>query len=290
MVREFPELQGTMGGIYAREEGQPEAVWKAIYYQYLPVGVEADAPPSRAQLGAAAVTWAAVSLADKLDTVVGLFTAGERPTGSRDPFGLRRQAQGVVQILMDLPELDRRRSRARPARLWSAAANQQFGGRRRSRRERRCRRLRSERVRYLLEQRGFDVRSRARGDHAGVERRRVRSTRAAHSSRRCREMRGVGRLPGSWRRCSSACKNIAQRAATAAATTRSTATALTEPAELALLAELDARAAARSSRRRERRDYREAFAEVAGAAAGRRPVLRRSVRDGRRRAASRPRG
>ena len=46
MVFEFPELQGTMGGIYAREEGQPEQVWKAIYFQYLPIGVEADAPPS----------------------------------------------------------------------------------------------------------------------------------------------------------------------------------------------------------------------------------------------------
>ena len=55
MVRELTELQGTMGGIYAREEGQPEEVWKAIYYHYLPVGVEADAPPSRQQLGAAAV-------------------------------------------------------------------------------------------------------------------------------------------------------------------------------------------------------------------------------------------
>ncbi len=52
MVFEFPELQGTMGGIYAREEGQPEQVWKAIYHQYLPIGVEADAPPSSAQLGA----------------------------------------------------------------------------------------------------------------------------------------------------------------------------------------------------------------------------------------------
>ena len=87
MVREFTELQGTMGGIYAREEGQPEEVWKAIYFHYLPIGVEADAPPSRAQLGKAAVTWAAVSLADKLDTIVGLFAAGEKPTGSRDPFG-----------------------------------------------------------------------------------------------------------------------------------------------------------------------------------------------------------
>ena len=105
MVFEFPELQGTMGGIYAREEGQPEQVWKAIYYQYLPIGVEADAPPSTAQLGAAASTWAAVSLADKLDTVVGLFSAGEKSTGSRDPFGLRRQMHGIVRILMDLPEL-----------------------------------------------------------------------------------------------------------------------------------------------------------------------------------------
>ena len=60
MVFEFPELQGPMGGIYAREEGQPEAVWKAIYYQYLPIGVEADAPPTEAQLGRRPSTWAAV--------------------------------------------------------------------------------------------------------------------------------------------------------------------------------------------------------------------------------------
>jgi glycyl-tRNA synthetase beta chain len=102
MVREFTELQGTMGGVYARAEGQPEAVWKAIYFHYLPIGVEADAPPTRAQLGTAAVTWAAVSLADKLDTIVGLFAAGEKPTGSRDPYGLRRAAQGVVKMLVDL--------------------------------------------------------------------------------------------------------------------------------------------------------------------------------------------
>src|SRR5262249_28283530 len=101
MVREFTELQGTMGGIYARADGLLEQEWKAIYYHCLPIGVEADAPPTRAQLGNAAVTWAAVSLADKLDTIVGLFAAGEKPTGSRDPYGLRRAAQGVVKILMD---------------------------------------------------------------------------------------------------------------------------------------------------------------------------------------------
>ena len=105
MVREFTELQGTMGGIYAREEGLPEEVWKAIYFHYLPVGVEADAPPSRAQLGKAAVTWAAVSLADKLDTIVGTVRGRREATGSRDPYGLRRQAHGVLKILIDLPEL-----------------------------------------------------------------------------------------------------------------------------------------------------------------------------------------
>jgi len=105
MVRELTELQGRMGGVYAREEGLDEGVWRAVYHHYLPVGVEADAPPSRHDLGAAAVTWAAVSVADKLDTVVGLFAAGERPTGTRDPYGLRRQAQGLLRTLVDLPEL-----------------------------------------------------------------------------------------------------------------------------------------------------------------------------------------
>src|SRR5688500_17828710 len=127
MVRELTELQGTMGGIYAREEGQPEPVWKAIYFHYLPIGVEADSPPSRQQLGAGAVTWAAVSLADKLDSIVGMFTAGERPTGSRDPLGLRRQAQGAVKILADLPELTGLSARLTMGPLLARAA-EPFGG------------------------------------------------------------------------------------------------------------------------------------------------------------------
>jgi glycyl-tRNA synthetase beta chain len=94
-----------MGGIYARREGQPEGVWKAIQYQYLPVGVEATQPPSRTDLGAGAITWAAVSVADKLDSAVGMFAAGERPTGTRDPFGIRRHVQGLLKVLVDLPEL-----------------------------------------------------------------------------------------------------------------------------------------------------------------------------------------
>lgn len=105
MVREFTELQGVMGGIYAREDGLDEAIWKAIYYQYQPVSVEAQAGPSAADLGSGGALWAAVSLADKLDSVVAMFAAGEVPTGTRDPFALRRHAQGIVKILVDLPEV-----------------------------------------------------------------------------------------------------------------------------------------------------------------------------------------
>ena len=105
MVREFTELQGVMGGIYAREGGEPENIWKAVYHHYQPVAVESTAAPSADALGAGRVTWACVSLADKLDTLAGLFLAGERPTGSRDPLGLRRQAHGVLRVLLDLETL-----------------------------------------------------------------------------------------------------------------------------------------------------------------------------------------
>lgn len=121
MVGEFPELQGVMGGIYAREDGEPEEVWRAVYHHYLPVGVAADAPPRPDDLGAAGVSWAAVALADKLDTLVGLFRAGERPRGARDPFGLRRQAHGVFGILVDLPELTGLTARPDLGRLVAAA-------------------------------------------------------------------------------------------------------------------------------------------------------------------------
>ncbi len=160
MVAELTELQGVMGGIYAREEGQPERVWKAIYYHYLPDSVGVDAPPTRAQLGDAAGTWAAVSLADKLDTVVGMFYSGEKPTGSRDPFGLRRQAHGIFKILVDLPALTGLTARPtldalliEAARLfaaldeWPAESRQAMSD------------FLLERYRYVLEQRGFDVRN-----------------------------------------------------------------------------------------------------------------------------------
>jgi glycyl-tRNA synthetase beta chain len=156
MVRELTELQGTMGGIYAREEGLPEAVWRGIYYHYLPIGVEADAPPSSAQLGGAAVTWAAVALADKLDSVVGMFAGGERPTGSRDPLGLRRQAQGVVKILVDLPELTGLKLPLVLGSLLDRAGGP-FPDYRAAIEPLHA--FMGDRLAYLLEQRGHDVRS-----------------------------------------------------------------------------------------------------------------------------------
>ena len=157
MVGEFPELQGVMGGIYAREDGEPEEVWRAIYYHYLPIGVTADAPPRPRDLGTAGVSWAAVSLADKLDTLVGLFQVGEQPTGSRDPFGLRRQAHGVFRILVDLPELTGLAVRPDLVSLLKMAGalsdESSLGD------DMRLLRFFVERLRYVLEQRGYDARN-----------------------------------------------------------------------------------------------------------------------------------
>ncbi len=91
MVGEFPELQGLMGGYYAREEGLSEAVADAIRDHYKPVGQGDDVPTAPVTV--------AVALADKLDTLRSFFDIDEKPTGSRDPFALRRAALGVIQIV-----------------------------------------------------------------------------------------------------------------------------------------------------------------------------------------------
>ena len=103
MVREFPELQGVMGGIYLAGSGNPADVATAVRYHYQPVAVEPDAEPATAFAGqdAAARIFAAVALADKLDTLCGYFGLGESPTGSRDPYGLRRAGQGAVRAVLD---------------------------------------------------------------------------------------------------------------------------------------------------------------------------------------------
>ena len=93
LVKEFTELQGVVGGLYARAQGERPEVWQAIYDHYKPESME-DAIPRH-------LAGRQVSLADKLDTLRGCFRVGLIPTGSRDPFGLRRAAQGVVRILVE---------------------------------------------------------------------------------------------------------------------------------------------------------------------------------------------
>lgn len=93
MVKELTELQGVMGGLYAREQGEPEEVWRAVYEHYLPQSMEDPIPTT--------MEGRILSLADKLDTLVECFAIGMAPTGSKDPFALRRAAQGVVKLLVE---------------------------------------------------------------------------------------------------------------------------------------------------------------------------------------------
>jgi glycyl-tRNA synthetase beta chain len=93
MVYEFPELQGIMGEDYARKAGESELVAKAIVEHYQPRFSGDDTPAS--------IIGALVSIADKIDSIVGCFSIGIIPTGSQDPYALRRQAAGIVQIILD---------------------------------------------------------------------------------------------------------------------------------------------------------------------------------------------
>jgi len=93
MVGEFPELQGVMGGYYARAEGLDDAVADAVRDHYKPQGPGDSVPTAPVSV--------AVALADKLDTLLGFFVADEKPTGSKDPYALRRAALGVIRILVE---------------------------------------------------------------------------------------------------------------------------------------------------------------------------------------------
>src|SRR5216683_320543 len=93
MVREFTELQGIVGGLYARAQGESDEIADAVYDHYRPVGLEDPIPRN--------LTGCAVALADKLDSVVGCFAVEVVPTGSSDPYALRRAALGIVKIILE---------------------------------------------------------------------------------------------------------------------------------------------------------------------------------------------
>lgn len=262
MVGEFPELQGLMGGVYAREQGEPEAVWKAVYHHYLPLAFEAGAPPSQDALGAAAVTWAAVALADKADTVAGLFAAGEKPTGSRDPLGIRRQAQGMLRVLIDLPALTSLEARVPIGALRDLAAALHgdeaaaAGGR-----EREAAFL-LDRLRYLLEARGFDRRNVRAVTHEPLDRiRPLDARRKLEALPEIADTADFRTLATLFKRVRNIARELSPDAAGEAG--EPFETVLTEPAEQALLAELAARRPAIDGAAREGAGFRAAFAEAA---------------------------
>jgi glycyl-tRNA synthetase beta chain len=194
-----------------------------------------------------------VSLADKLDTVAGLTRAGERPTGSRDPFGLRRQMHGIARVLMDLPELagidrevgvgtllNRAAAQLDAAGDWDSDAAVAFA---------------LDRVRYALEQRGMPSEvARAAASSSDVSP--LRALRVATALQAMRSSEDFQALAVLFKRV----KNIARELKEPVAPDRA---ALTEPAEQALLAELDARRP-RIESAVGRSDYRAALVEIAG--------------------------
>lgn len=264
VVGEFPELQGIMGGVYAREQGERDEVWRAVYHHYLPIGIEADAPPARRDLGSGALVWAAVSLADKLDTVVGLFHAGEKPTGSRDPFGMRRQAQGLLRILIDLPELTGLTTRVSLGELLAMAG--EVHGQRDAEVLQKESMFLLERTRYVLEERGFDVRNvRSVTHHRSIEdlhpidaRRKLEVLPEFTDSQDFRQLMTV------FKRVKNIAKELPEGALGASETTyESFGRLLTEPSERLVLDELARRGPIIDAAVVSGNNYRPAFAEAA---------------------------
>ena len=121
MVREFTELQGVMGGIYLRAEGNVNPhVAAAVQSHYQPTSIEEGSAPDLSAVGDPTV-FGAVSVADKLDTLAGYFGIGLNPTGSSDPFGLRRAGQGVIRVLLDFWKTDSIENRPSLRKLIRAA-------------------------------------------------------------------------------------------------------------------------------------------------------------------------
>ncbi|MGH8619217.1 MAG: glycine--tRNA ligase subunit beta [Burkholderiales bacterium] len=247
MVGEFPELQGIMGRYYALADGEDAAVADAIRQHYQP-RFAGDALPT----GAVAT---AVALADKLETLAGLFGIGQQPTGDKDPFALRRHALGVVRMLVDgglavpLPELVRAAFAAFPAGLVGAkqAELEQFV---------------HERLRGTLRDEGFSAN----------ETEAVLSLRPARLDAVPKQLAAVRAFAGLAEAESLAAANkrvvniLKQAEAKGDAFTRTDAAALVEPAEKALFAALQT-AAARATPLFDRGDYTgylQAFAVLKG--------------------------
>jgi glycyl-tRNA synthetase beta chain len=143
MVKEFTDLQGVIGGIYARREGYSDVIWKAIYDHYRPASATDDSPRE--------ASGAILTLADRIDTLAGLFSVGLVPTGSKDPYGLRRAALGIVSVViarrwrLDWRPVARKALSLYPAEVVTVGADAALAE---------LERFFAERLRNLLERRG----------------------------------------------------------------------------------------------------------------------------------------
>jgi glycyl-tRNA synthetase beta chain len=185
-------------------------------------------------------------MADKADTLVSLFNAGEKPTGSRDPFALRRQAHGLLKVLVDLPELtgvDRAVTLGQVIDFNGGAGDG-------------LRTFLLERLRYLLEQRGFDARTVRAVTHGDVE------AIAPLVARRKLEVLPELASSAEFTQLATAFKRVRNIARELPADASQDLSALTEPAEIALRGELEKRGDV-IQRALEAGDYRRAFAEAA---------------------------
>ncbi len=242
LVGEFADLQGIAGGLYAEREGQPASVWKAIYDQYRPAGLDDRSPET--------ASGAVLALTDRLDTLFGCFSVGLTPRGSADPLALRRDTQGVIKILLDhrLP--------------FSMASAIEFDGRLAGEDSKTFLEFYTDRLRHVLGKRGFAydeveaVLATGADDPADVLSR-VEAVRAV------RESPEMAAIAGAFKRI----KNILKQAGAAARTGAVDARDM-EPEEAALAE----RVAALGPRVRELSAagaYREALGEMAAL----RPVL-----------------
>jgi glycyl-tRNA synthetase beta chain len=158
MVREFPELQGVMGALYLKAAGAAREVAMAVRWHYHPVSVEEGTAPAHefADVSTSRV-FAAVSVADKMDTLAGYFGLGLAPTGSSDPFGLRRAGQGVIRALLDFWPAGESGKRPSVRRLITGALDGYEGRLKKPRAdvERDLEAFLFDRMRYVLVTRGF---------------------------------------------------------------------------------------------------------------------------------------
>jgi glycyl-tRNA synthetase beta chain len=233
------------------------------------VAVEATAGPAVDALGAARTTWAALSLADKLDTIVGLFLAGERPTGSRDPFGLRRQAHGVLRLLLDAESFVGRRITttlgslvARVVAAYGAAGlDLRTGGEE-------LQQFFKERLEFALESRGFDrrnIRAVLRARREAAEPSVIETVENLSALKDVSGSESFRQLATAFKRVRNIARELVHDGAFDAwdAAQPPLGPILVEPAERALLQEIDARRPLVESAIGQGR-YREAYAAAAG--------------------------